>query len=196
MVQAGDIAQISWSSGQWVFLDIGFSHDRASCGLLVGDGEPQCFTFGDAGHRLVEVVRSAIGPVNLVIEAPLSACFGPEGNPKGRSIESEEGQHRYWYYGAAASVMLASMYMVRAVHAVTPELPVRLFEGFVSYKSRVNVSDHELDVKRLRDVVKSPQRAPGQLVSPEQLKSSEGDRLVCAFEVAGISCGIPPVIKP
>jgi hypothetical protein len=42
MIEAGTAQQIAWGDGNWVFLDIGFSGTKRTCGLAIGDGEPCC----------------------------------------------------------------------------------------------------------------------------------------------------------
>jgi len=37
MIYAGKLADISWVTGTWLILDIGFSNKARSCGLLIGD---------------------------------------------------------------------------------------------------------------------------------------------------------------
>jgi hypothetical protein len=195
MIKAGLCSQIIWESGIWVFLDIGFSRDARSCGVLEGDGNPQSVQFGEAKKRIVSLAKAARGPVNLVIEAPLSVCFNAAGNPKGRSIEKEGSKTRYWYYGVGCAVMVAATYLVANIWNNDLHSPVRLFEGFVSYKDRLVVSDHERDVLLLREVVRAPDRFKDSIFSPDQLKQDSTDDLFSAFRVAGYDCGIPPVIK-
>jgi hypothetical protein len=195
MIEAGDIAQITWADGNWIFLDIGFSSSRKSCGVIVGESEPLCLQFGQAQRDIVEKIMKSKSLINLVIEAPLSVCFSCEGNPKGRSIEKEDGKTRYWYNGLGCAVMMAAMYVVKRVYDAKPSVPVRLFEGFVSYKNRPTKSDHAGDVKLLRDAVRDPRLFRECLISADRLKHDACDQLVSAFNILGLNCGIPAVIK-
>lgn len=144
---------------------------------------------------MVEKIKSSNVEVNLVIEAPLSVCFSANGNPKGRSIERENKRTRYWYVGLGCAVMVASMYIVRAIADAEPSVPVRLFEGFVSYKKRGIKSDHALDVRLLREVVKDPIAFSECIVPADKLRTDRDDELLSAFDVIGLECGIPTVIQ-
>jgi hypothetical protein len=195
---AGIREQITWGDGNWLFLDIGFSANKSSSGLLIGDGEPRTWQFGDASRRIIDHVKRAASPTNLVIEAPLSVCFNKSGNPTGRLIErqSVEGKTRtrYWHAGLGCAVMVAAMYLLRDIADATPANQVRLFEGFVSYKDRALRNDHSDDVLLLREVVKDPKRFADCIVGAEMLCGS-ADKIVSAFKVCGIDCDVPPVIK-
>ena len=198
MIVAGTPEQIKWTNDSWLFLDVGFSAGKPSSGLLIGNGEPACVQFGEARRQIVEYVKGAKTPTNLVIEAPLSVCFNKNGNPVGRLIEKEvvEGRAttRYWYAGLGCCVMVAAMYVIRDISAASPTSQVRLFEGFVSYKDRTLKSDHRADVALLREVVKHPKVFAGCIICPNDL-CKPGDEIVSAFKVCGADCGVPPVIK-
>ena len=195
MIHAGKVADIVWSSGTWVFLDIGFSKKKKSCGLLVHDAKPDEFQFYKARTIILDLVAKATGPVNLTIEAPLSVAFDKSGNPNGRSIEKQGAKTRYWYNGLGCAVMVAAMYLVRAIHDSSPKQEVRLFEGFVSYKDPEMESDHMRDVRLMRDVVKSPVANAASIIACGSLKMATDDQIVSAFCVAGLDCGVPPIIK-
>ena len=195
MIHAGETEDIKWGSGVWVFLDIGFSNKRKSCGLLVEDGEPEELQFQTAAARISNIAGRASQAVNLVIEAPLSVAFDKWGNPSGRSFEKLGSKTRYWYNGLGCTVMVAAFYLVRAVHDARPGQDVRLFESFVSYKEQGTRSDHSRDVLLMRNVVKDPVTNARSIVAPDSLKMAADDHLISAFCVAGLDCGIPPVIK-
>jgi hypothetical protein len=195
MIEAGEIPQITWAKGNWIFLDIGFSSTKKSCGVIFEECEPLCLQFGDAQNQIVEKIVKSKSPINLVIEAPLSVCFSRVGNPKGRLIEKEGSKTRYWYNGLGCAVMIAAMYVIKRVYDANPSAPVRLFEGFVSYKNRPAKSDHAGDVRLLRDAVRDPHLFPESLISADRLKCDASDQLKSAFSVIGLDCGIPAVIK-
>jgi hypothetical protein len=88
--------------------------------------------------------------------------------------------------------MVAAMYLIRELAEETNE--VRLFEGFVSYKDRAIGTDHRADVILLREVVKDPKRFRDCIIGADKLCGS-GDKIVSAFKVCGIDCGVRPVIK-
>jgi len=190
MIYPGSVAQVQWGSGEWIFLDIGFSSKKKSCGLLVrNEDRPRCVTFASAKSEIEREVNKG-NPLNLVIEAPLSVCFDSLGNPTGRQIEKKGGRTRYWYMGAGSAMMVASMYLLRELSK--RETSIRLFEGFVSYKSQ-GPSDHEKDVRALQATARNP--ALGLIHGPNDLKRPD-DKLSSAFIVAGFDCGVPAVIEP
>ena len=124
MLIAGASEQITWDDDNWLFLDVGFSASSSSSGLLVGNGNPCAVQFGEARRRILDHIRHANSPTNLVIEAPLSVCFNRNGNPTGRLIERDsiEGktQTRYWHAGLGCSVMVAAMYIIRGSRTPLP----------------------------------------------------------------------------
>jgi hypothetical protein len=198
MIGAGTKSQVEWGSGSWIFLDIGFAKGgNKTCGLLFGDDDPKCVEFGECREQIVKQIRNSTNVVNLVIEAPLSICFDSKRNPKGRFIEKEGGETRYWYVGLGCAVMVAAMYLIRDIHEDGALNTVRLFEGFVSYKNRSRRSTHQRDVSLLRDVVRNPSASLGTIFSPEQLKTDPTTDVLCsAFRVSGLDCGVPAVIRP
>jgi hypothetical protein len=200
MIEAGESEQILWGDGNWIFWDVGFATERKSSGLLIGDEEPKCLRFADATRQIVEHVTRAESPTGLVIEAPLSVCFNKHGNPTGRSVEKErtmEGQTktRYWYMGLGCSVTVLAMYLMRAIAEASPKNPVRLFEGFVSFKDHADRTDHGLDAKLLREVAREPVRFANCIVSSDRLQADPEDKIVSAFKVCGFAFGVPAVIK-
>jgi hypothetical protein len=100
---------------------------------------------------------------------------------------------RYWHQ--ACGIMVAAMYLMRALADARPKQSVRLFEGFVSYKKAGKRSDDCGDVELLREVVQHPERFAECIVSGDDLRASPGDRIVSAFDVCGLKCGVPVVIK-
>lgn len=193
-IRAGTISEISPSSGEWLILDIGFANKSASCGLLVNDSAPVELRFNEMVNRVCNFISESQIPVNLVIEAPLSVAFDRAGNPTGRAIEKLGGKTRYWYVGLGSTVMVAAMYLVKAISQRQATSEVRLFEGFVSFKTKGVKSDHLRDVKLIREVVLDRTIVPGAVVSPDNLRKVESDLLQSAFAVAGIDAGVPPVI--
>jgi hypothetical protein len=198
MIEAGKVSQIEWGEGNWSFLDIGFSGARSArgntCGLVIGNSEPECVNFATAKERIVHWIAGAQSHINLVIEAPLSVCFSAAGLPTGRSIERKDGKSRYWYVGPGCAVMVATMYLVRAINDVPSSHSVRLFEAFISYKDRGVKSDHKHEAKMLRDLVQRPQKSPESIIPAEALKLHPDDQLSGAFRVLGLDCGVPSVI--
>jgi hypothetical protein len=195
MFEAGDRSQVDWGNGNWIFLDIGFAKHTRSCGLLFGDGNPTSVAYATAKSQIVERIRHSRSMVNLVIEAPLSVSFDSHGNPTGRSIEKKGKQTRYWYVGPGCVVMVAAIYLIRDIVDAGPDVSVRLFEGFVSYKERSGQSRHVEDVSLLREVVRDPVKYSGSIFVSDQLRIDPRDSLLSAFHVVGVDCGIPAVIE-
>jgi hypothetical protein len=195
MIIAGNASEIIWGEGNWIFLDIGFSGRRKTCGLLVGGGEPQLATFSAATQMIVKTIAASRSTINMVIEAPLSICFR-NGNPTGRSIEKQTGSAtRFWYVGAGCAVMVASMYLIRQISDAKPFVPVRLFEGFISYKDRSAKSDDRRDTLLLREVVQNHDKFSECIIGADNLKLNRDDVLWSAFGVIGLDCGVPTVIR-
>lgn len=196
MIQAGKVSDINWSKGTWLIVDIGFSNTKKSCCLLLGDSEPEPLQFGEAICRVVNITKCET-LLNLVIEAPLSVAFDKSGNPKTRSIDKKEKQSRPWYVGPGCVVMVASMYLLRRLCDSCPSARVRLFEGFVSFKSKETRSSHSDDVRLLRDAIKKEGTQIPRFYKPEELKEDPDDEIRSAFEVMNltdIDTGIPAVI--
>jgi hypothetical protein len=194
-MRAGRPEEIRADSGTWVIIDIGFSNSARSCGLLLEDGSPVEMQFGEAVDEISKYLLSvAEGPVNLLIEAPLSVAFDLRGNPKGRSVERQNGSTRYWYVGLGCGVMVAAMYLIKALMKAQPNADVRLFEGFVSYKQAGKKRTHCDDIALLREVVNNPDRYSDAIVAGDSLKIDPTDTLNSAFLVAGVDLGIPPII--
>lgn len=194
MIIVGTVEDIVWGSGSWIFLDIGFSNSKRSCGVAIGSNEPVEMRFNDAVATIIQHAKTSSEAVNLVIEAPLSVAFDSYGNPKGRRIEKLGKKTRYWYNGPGCAVMVAALYVVRALNSACPTATIRLFEGFVSFKNRSAKSSNSEDVERLRQVVRNRTHIDS-IVEPSALKMNTDDKLASTFEVAGLQLGIPPVIK-
>lgn len=195
MIHAGKVSDISWPNGTWLILDIGFSSSQKSCGILLGDEEGRCLTFSDAINEVVGI-SNRLSLLNLVIEAPLSVAFDKSGNPKGRSMEKEGGKNRLWYVSPGCAVLVAVMYLMRKLYDSHPSGDVKLFEGFVSYKSRDAKSNHSKDVELLREAIKATQTKSHHIIKPEEIKTDPDDNIKSAFEVMNLAdIGIPPIIK-
>ena len=117
-----------------------------------------------------------------------------KGLPAPRSVDRREGKNRFWYVGSGCGVMVASMYLIKAIHAAFPPNSVRLFEAFLSYKQAGVKSDHKREAELLREVVRDPRNRPVQILPAGKLKEHDGDELISAFRVIGIDCGVPAVI--
>ncbi|OQX60720.1 MAG: hypothetical protein B5M56_10585 [Desulfococcus sp. 4484_241] len=195
MIRAGKTNEISTESGEWLILDIGFANKTKSCCLLINERDPEELQFSEAVRCIRKHIDDANKPVNLIVEAPLSVAFDAKGNPKGRSVEKQGSKTRYWYVGPGCTVMVATIYLVKALYDSNPSNEVRLFEGFVSFKNTNEKSNHSRDVQLLREVIEMPNKFRSSIIDPDALKTSDSDVLQSAFWVAGIDTGIPPLIQ-
>ena len=193
MIVPGVREQARRDSGQWVFVDIGFSGSSKSCGIAIGDSQPRDLRYSDMVSRIARELEAGASPVNLLIEAPLSVAFNASGNPTGRTIEKKGRQTRYWYVGAGAAMLLATTHLLRCLNDMRPSREVRLFEGFASFKSRGRRSSHADDVSNLRSIVWGGSHK-GTIVEAGRLKMRNDDILVSAFAVSGMDFGIPAVV--
>ena len=192
IIRAGFIEEALPNSGEWIFVDPGFAKDKSrSCGLLTGSGECELVTFADLRARLVALATSNEGPMNLVIEAPLSVAFSALGNPGGRSFELRDGKTRYWYVGLGCSVLTSATYLLRAITDAKRNREIRLFEGFVSFKPKGIASDHCKDVLDLRGVVWG-EEVVGCIASAKPLDPLHS--IFSSFAVAGMNYGVPPIV--
>ena len=198
---AGHVADINRDSGQWLFVDIGFSSTQPSCGVLHGAGEPAVVTFGELVTLATEEMQcDGPHPLNLLIEAPLSVAFRENGNPTRRVCDVYQRRNRDWYVNAGATTLIAAGYLLRALHGCPRLRDVRLFEGFASFKNRQErprnnaerIAAHQDDVLALREAVWNQVNA--QLFGPEQLQQQPNDRIVSPFPFLDEDL-IPPVIR-
>ncbi len=196
MIRAGTVAEVRQESGKWIFVDIGFSKIERSCGVAIDNGDPTSIQFSKLAPYISKVICDTNEPFNLLVEAPLSVAFTAEGNPTGRAIERQGSKTRYWYVGLGTTVLLAATYLLRDLAERGASSDVRLFEGFVSFKTAGEKSNHERDVVSLREAVWQAGNRPDTIHAPEQLRLNTTDRLCSAFRVAGMDFGIPPVICP
>ena len=135
-ISAASIKDVRRDSGDWVFVDIGFAQqDNKSCGFARNSSDPKVVNFANLVQRVCESVNDGRGPLNLLIEAPLSVAFDSEGNPTGRKIERRESNTRYWYLGLGCSVLLAATHLLFRISQSGLTRQVRLMEGFASFKT-------------------------------------------------------------
>lgn len=195
-IRAGTPKEAHRDSGEWVFIDLGFSEKAKSCGLLIGGNKkPEEISFSQLKERLLKIVASNNpNPLNLLIEAPLSVAFNQDGNPTGRSIEKRGSQSRYWYVGPGCSVLVSATYLLRAVYDSHPRRKIRLFEGLASFKPKGEHSSHSNDVLNLRKVIWDSSSKSGRIVPGKKLAVSKKHRLLSAFLVAGMDFGVPAAI--
>ena len=200
-IRSGTMQELEDRSGDWLFIDLGFAETSETCGyLLVSQGqkagieEPKKLTFGQLVENVVELAGRSNGPpLHLVLEAPLSAAFTKSGNPLGRKGEREGNKTRYWYLQGGCVVLLAALYLMRAIIDAGCLREIRIFEGFVSFKD--GKSDHIADVLGLKDSVWNLSREdPILFPSPiNSKKGRDGSTLQATFRLLGLKID-PPII--
>lgn len=84
VMRPGTVDEIQPDSGEWILVDIGFSRDGATSGILEGDAKPRAVSFVFFQSNVVQATSTARGPLNLLIEAPLSVAFTKRGNLRSR----------------------------------------------------------------------------------------------------------------
>ena len=193
MIRPGHINEVNPDSGNWIYIDIGFSNKSKSCGLLFGNNEPEEVLFNEAVEKICAFIKESSLPINLVVEAPLSVSFDKKGNPKGRKIEKQKEKTRYWYVGLGCVVLVGALYLLRAISNLNHSQEVRLFEGFISFKNKNEKSNHSKDVKILREIVNSSNKQ-NEVISEAELRMDATDKLQSSFLVSGLDYGIPPVL--
>ncbi len=192
-IRAGEVSEVKKEPGEWLFVDVGFSSKGLTCGVVEGERTPEAKTFGGLVDLVVQKAKKIGEPLNLLLEAPLSAAFNEACNPTGRSFEkSEDGQHPYWYENAGGVLIVATGHLLRAVVDCERQREVRLFEGFVSFTPKGDKSTDTYDALSLRKAVWNTTSA--SLFGPGDLKMKESDTLKSALAFAGMDFGIPPVV--
>ena len=158
---------VSRDPREWIFVDIGFSNSKKSCGIAIGESEsPRSITFAKLIEEIVRQLNEIRSPVNLLIEAPLSVAFNAQENPTGGKIEKRGKRTRYWYVGPGAATFLATMHLLNRLSCEKLPTPIRLFEGLASFKEKRGGSSHEEDVEKLRRIALG-RRDKGRIVREE-----------------------------
>ena len=194
-IRAGTMDELNQDSGDWLFVDVGFSSKSDSCGVLRNLEAPETQTFIGMVNFVIQEVQATGVPLNLLIESPLSVAFGKNGNPTRRSTDIQSGKVRDWWYQTGPDMILAAGHLLRRVKDSGIRRDVRLFEGFASFKSAGSISDHAADVVGLRCAAWDPMQK--FVTSPDDLRMPDWDLDTpeSAFKFAGMDFGIPPVVK-
>jgi len=202
LLRAGKMAELLEPTGEWVFVDIGFSARGKTCGYLRTDvgtdstiGRAAALTYGELTREISALVQVPGPPLHLVLEAPLSAVFGPEGNPMGRTGERRGSQTRYWYAGLGCAVLVASLYLIKAIMDAGPRREVRLFEAMVTFKKRSTAPTHEQDAEALWAAVSSGPGGRCRFIQPGPIDERVGTVLASTFALLGLDGQLPPIIQ-
>ena len=194
-IRAGTVDEIIQESGDWLFVDVGFSSKKKSCGVLKNSGYPCTMKFGSLLDFVVKEVQTPDQPpLNLLLEAPLSVTFDKHGNPARRSTDKEGDKYRDWWVNAAPAMIVATGHLLRRVKCSDIQREVRLFEGFASFKSSRSKSSHKEDVVRLRCAAwGDPKR--NLVTCPDKLQIQNAEPTNSALAFADMDFGVPPVVK-
>jgi len=203
IIRAGTMAELQSHSGDWLFVDIGFAGKRKTSGYLFIQGLTdhqeflaEAVTYGELTDRTISLVQEATEtPLHLVIEAPLSAAFAPNGNPLGRVGEKRGNTTRYWYVGPGCSVLVASLYLLKAIVDTKPRREVRVFEGLVSFKDQGVASCHKTDVEALKEVVWSQGQTGGKLYEPAALECVGEPKIESTLALLDCDPTPPPIVE-
>ena len=186
-IRAGKVCNINMESGDWFIVDIGW----VNYGIAINQDPAD-----QVGRR--ELVRQLVGrategtsrPLNLLLEAPLSMAFDPDGNPMIRGFETPEGiGPRRWYFNAGASTMHSAATILDELSRCRLRRRIRLFEGFAPLQG---ADDAEV-ADMLRQLILNPY--PGAIIPPNQIIAPEAGTLRPIIGISEREPRIPPVIS-
>lgn len=141
-------------------IDLGFSATKATCGAAAWPAD-QTFQAPMNYSRFLEstcrwIVKNDPAVV-LILEAPLSGAFDPDGNPIPRGdferfhSETNRSSPRHWNIMAGASMALAAIHFCHALSLrIKQEITVHVVEGFASrYTDDQSNKPGHMDVARV-----------------------------------------------
>ncbi len=113
-------------------IDLGYSHKKASCGIMhTGIKEPMSLTFGASIKEVIRLVEQHLTLV-LVVEAVLSTYHDKYGNP---DIRGDFEKGRGWYHGPGVATYAAAIRLLGTLRQnSTSNATVYLAEAFLSFK--------------------------------------------------------------
>ena len=147
-IVAGKKGQIRSDSGDWLIVDIGMRMNRSTCGVWYSPGTLDKISFGALKKLVIRKAQCCDKPpLNLLIEAPLSAVWHREsGNPGRRECDVWGEYSRDWHHGPGATTLLQAQFLLRELYECqTRQRKVRLFEGHLSFKSAEDESPDETE---------------------------------------------------
>lgn len=119
-----------------VAIDLGFSGSQPTCGVAMRS--PAMHDFKSQKVRFGESIGLVAGHLKrfsktvMIIEAPLSAAFDEQGNPRPRGEFEAKPKPHWWSIGPGAVMALAAQYFLRELRLVAPVGNCFLVEGFVT----------------------------------------------------------------
>jgi hypothetical protein len=139
--------QFLHQSYKHIALDLGYSKDKATCGIMHEDiDKPIEVTFGNAIINVKNWIERN-GSCILIIEAVLSTFHNNNGNP---DIRGDFEKGRGWYYGPGVVTLAAAIRFLKVLRTVVPnDALVILAEAFLSFKK--GRTHHSHDAKIIYD---------------------------------------------
>lgn len=115
-------------------IDLGYSRDKASCGIMhAGIKESATLQFGATIKEVARLVDK-FGTCILILEAVLSTYHDEHGNP---DIRGDFEKGRGWYYGPGVATYAAAIRFLRIIHQkCSNNATVYLAEAFLSFKKK------------------------------------------------------------
>lgn len=119
-----------------VAIDLGYSHNVASCAIMhAGIKEPATLQFGATIREVIRLVERFDSLV-LILEAVLSTYHDEHGNP---DIRGDFEKGRGWYYGPGVATYAAAIRFLRILRQKCPSnSTIYLAEAFLSFKKNRN----------------------------------------------------------
>ncbi|MCG7851786.1 MAG: hypothetical protein MIO92_04615 [Methanosarcinaceae archaeon] len=130
-----------------VAIDVGYSHNKASCGIMhAGIKEPATLKFGASIKEVIRLVEQ-LGTLVLIVEAVLSTYHDEHGNP---DIRGDFEKGRGWYHGPGVATYAAAIRFLGMLRQkCTSNASVYLAEAFLSFKK--SHSSHSNDARIIFD---------------------------------------------
>lgn len=181
-------------------IDIGFTEKSRSSGIAIqhgstGDVTKKQVMYGDLTTVFQQEINHA--NVHLIIEAPLSMCFHPNGNPMGRGFEVQQHKKvetRYWYMSPGTTTLVAAALFIKKLSDVYTQYwrKVYIYEGFISFKAQRR--SHSDDAMDLLEVLTN--KREGRIIDWEDMNSYGSGNIMSVGLLTHNLRGIPSVVIP
>ena len=204
---AGTEKQIKKGPDDWLIIDIGNRSRNKSCGVWYTAGKLETVHFGRLKKMTLEIAKDdGRGPLNMVIEAPLSLAKLTNakltnGNSARRPCDTYPGHSpKDWHHGPGATTLVAALLVLRDLHEYEQRRrQIRLFEGHVAFKTGTDYityykdakTHHEADALALKDAIFAGRRR--EIFTPDRLRAT-GLKIESPFPFFDRAL-IPPVIR-
>jgi hypothetical protein len=142
-ITAGTRDEIRLDRYEWMIIDIGLSQTKTTTGIWRSfDDCPYEVTYGELFQEVID--RASVGcagQLNLAIEAPLSAAFANDCNPRPRPCDFWRRPRtitpicRSWNQNSGAATLVMTQFLLQRLHESDERRRnIKLFEGHVSFK--------------------------------------------------------------